>query len=773
MKYRLILLSCLALIITACSEDTIQPANEGVNATESNLQSPIVIQPVDISYQTDIRPIIETKCVACHACYDSPCQLNLSSATGLQRGANKTPVYDGTRLQAVAPTRLYIDATDEQDWRKKGFFSVIDSTGETSSLMLKMLQLGRENQLADNDKMASDFDLNIARSNQCPTNDEFAEFKQTHAYAGMPYAVAGLSDAEFGTIASWLKQGGSLEPEKTLLSPPEYRNIKQWETWLNGTTDKQRIVARYVYEHLFIAHLHFSDLPSQNFFRLVRSTTPPGEAIKPVASPRPNHDPQGDFWYRLMPLAGAIVYKTHITYALNEQKLARYNQLFFDTNWRLTKLPGYSVAERSNPFTTFAPIPAKSRYQFMLDNAAYFVRTFIRGPVCHGQIATDVIRDRFWNLFQSPETDLFINNQAYRNEVSNLLAVPGVVDDLDDFLPEWVDYRGRNKQYLQKRQAAYQKFQPTGPQVSDLWDGDASKPDALLTIFRHHNSAAVQTGLVGDTPDTIWVMDYALFERSFYVLVTNFNVFGNVAHQTLTRLYFDLIRNGAEQNFLRFMPATERRDLIDSWYQGTAQLKLFITYDEVDLGIPSAITYTSNTPKSELFDRVKKAMPSILLKPRTKFSDAHKMLMPLTKQDAASLPIIKMLPDVSFLRIYDDSGERQVYSILRDRAHSNVAFMLAEELRYQPDKDRLTIYPGILGSYPNFIFNVHLDDIEDFSAALRSAETSEHFEDIIENWGIRRSHADFWTILHDFTSFLRETRPTQAGIFDINRYQNL
>ncbi|WP_346657193.1 fatty acid cis/trans isomerase [Pseudomonas sp. SWRI154] len=34
-------------------------------------------------------------------------------------------------------------------------------------------------------------------------------------------------------------------------------------------------------------------------------------------------------------------------------------------------------------------MPAQARYQFMLDNAENFVRTFIRGPVCRGQIATD------------------------------------------------------------------------------------------------------------------------------------------------------------------------------------------------------------------------------------------------------------------------------------------------------------------------------------------------------------------------------------------------
>lgn len=53
-----------------------------------------------LSYQSDIQPIFTAKCVACHACYDSPCQLNLGSGEGASRGASKLPVYDGTRTKA-------------------------------------------------------------------------------------------------------------------------------------------------------------------------------------------------------------------------------------------------------------------------------------------------------------------------------------------------------------------------------------------------------------------------------------------------------------------------------------------------------------------------------------------------------------------------------------------------------------------------------------------------------------------------------------------------
>ena len=48
----------------------------------------------NVSYSRDIQPIFTHNCVACHACYDAPCQLNLGSGEGVERGASKATVYD-------------------------------------------------------------------------------------------------------------------------------------------------------------------------------------------------------------------------------------------------------------------------------------------------------------------------------------------------------------------------------------------------------------------------------------------------------------------------------------------------------------------------------------------------------------------------------------------------------------------------------------------------------------------------------------------------------
>jgi len=54
---------------------------------------------------------------------------------------------------------------------------------------------------------------------------------------------------------------------------------------------EQQIAARYWYEHWFLAHLYFDDLPTGEYFDLVRSRTPPGSPIEVIATRRPYDDP--------------------------------------------------------------------------------------------------------------------------------------------------------------------------------------------------------------------------------------------------------------------------------------------------------------------------------------------------------------------------------------------------------------------------------------------------------------------------------------------------
>ncbi len=739
-----------------------------------------------LSYSRDIQPIFTRNCVACHACYDAPCQLNLGSGEGTARGASQTLVYDGDRTKAQQPTQLYFDAQTTAGWRKLGFSSVLDGNQQQAALMARMLKLGHQAPLVANAKLPDDLDISIYRDNQCPLPDEFSQFAEDNPTVGMPFAVTGLTKAEYQTLQDWLAEGAPVDQPLVQASSAEAAQIAQWEALLNQPGARETLVGRWLFEHLFLAHLYFEGGEEGHFFQAVRSRTPSGEPLDIIATARPNDDPGVAMYYRIRPIQGVIVHKTHITYGLSNERLARVNQLFFGSDWSADSVAGYGPDQQANPFAAFAAIPAEARYQFMLDDAEYFVRTFIRGPVCRGQIATDVIRDQFWVLFQDPNHDLYLTDAKYRAQVTPLLSTPGQSEALNSLVDQWPDYRDQRNHFQVERQAAY--AQAPAPNWDNIWQD--KNDNALLTIFRHFDSAEVNKGLTGAVPETIWLLDFTLFERTYYQLVVNFDVFGTVSHQAQTRLFFDLIRNGAEENLLRLLPPASRQPLLDSWYQGASgEFKLWADYQPIDSQTPTALQLPAKQAWQEFAKQLLQRTAALNLTPdpinrctgtacfrpgiAPELQDAEQSLSRLAARDAISLPVIDQMPEATLLRIEQSNGQRGIYSLLRNRAHSNVAFMFGESLRYEPELDTLTVYPGVLSSYPNFMFNVKSTEVVAFVQALEQVDEAAGFEKIAARWGIRRSNPQFWDYFHDLGAYIYETEPVEAGVLDMNRFENL
>ncbi len=281
-----------------------------------------------VSFSKDVKPILDSRCVACHGCYDAPCLLKLGSIEGIDRGATKQIVYDFARLKAAEPTRLFIDATDTEGWRQKDFYPVVNERNDSkaanldNSVLAKLIELKRVNPLPVSGKLGKDYDLESDRELQCPTIDELPKYQHEHPNWGMPYAMPGLSQKEEGTLKQWLQEGAKVEPLPPL-SSPSVAAIAKWENYFNGSNLKQKLVFRYIYEHLFIGHLHFKGHPDNEFFRLVRSKTASGQPIEEINTVRPYDDPgTANFYYRLRPVTETIVDKIHFVYELSDQQNA-------------------------------------------------------------------------------------------------------------------------------------------------------------------------------------------------------------------------------------------------------------------------------------------------------------------------------------------------------------------------------------------------------------------------------------------------------------------
>ena len=756
---------------------------------------PSVSKQQTYSYSRDVKPILDQKCITCHACYDAPCQLKLTSSEGLLRGATKTTVYDGERLDAADPTRLFIDAQGKAEWRQKGFFSVLNDQGGSlddnlsNSLLFGMIELGRTHPLPANEPVPDDITLGLARETQCPTPDKFDKYARDKPNQGMPLAIAGLSDSEYQTLRQWIFEGAVIDQSPWVASPQEARQIAAWEEFFNRAELRNRLVSRYLYEHLFPAHLYFAELDGGNFFELVRSSTPPGEPIRIIATRRPNDDPGPALYYRLRRVSSTLVHKTHMPYSLDAARMARFEELFLAGDWDVARLPDYSRANTVNPIATFNDIPVEARYRFLLDNAHYFVSTFIRGPVCAGQIATNVIEDQFFVMFQDPASDLSVTDPAYLAKILPELVLVPQEEGMIQMFTDWKSRVETMNKYTRLRGRAYKKAEPDGRSLDDIWYGNDS---AALTIFRNFDNAMVTKGFVGADPKTLWVMDYPLLERTYYLLVVNFDVFGSVTTQAETRMYFDLMRSTGENNFLHFMPPAARTAMRESWYQGKlAELKMSTMYEIVNEKMPVDIVYRTDNPKAEFISMVSARMgsyggpPDILNRcenapcerkgatpPQQRIDTSLQTLASRPAADAG-MQFVDFMPDTAFLRVTAPDGEDYAYTLIRNKAHSNVAFMFSESDRRIRSDDTLTIYPGLLGSYPNFMFHVPLEQIEAFTTALHSAQTAEQFSALVDEFGLRRTNPAIWENFQWFVDHMRRTQPLEAGVYDLGRYKKV
>jgi hypothetical protein len=717
--------------------------------------------------------VLANRCVACHGCYDAPCQLRLQAHEGLRRGGSKLQVYDQTRLSDAQPTRLGIDGHSVDDWRAMGFHSVLAEAGKPDrAIVARLLALSRTNPPRPNAPLPEALSLDPGAA-ICPTEDEIDIFAASTPHGGMPYGVAPLADSEFQTLAAWVLAGAPPPPRREPPPPAITTQIAAWENFLNGQTRRERLTARYLFEHLFHARLHFDGDAPDRFFRLIRAETASGAAEREIATRRPFDDPGGAFRYRLIEMHETPVHKDLNIYALSPERMARLRALFLEPDWDIETLPPYGTEAGGNPFLTFAPIPVEGRYRFLLDDALFFVRGFVRGPVCHGQIATDVIEDRFWVSFLDPAWDLSVTDPGFLAEAAPLLSLTAAEAEGLAILRLWPATLARQGEWLDFRDArhAASPLHRGGLRPEALWRGE----DARLTIVRHFDNAAVRSGLIGMLPETAWVIDYPLFERIHYDLVAAYDVFGNVEHQLATRLSMDHLRREGEDQFLAFLPPETRRRLHDAWYRGPlADLHAAWTERRAQDARSAAIAFETDNPEQEF-------LAAWVAHDAAQMMDLNRCAAPCGESTTAqALSVLagtggrwlQFLPDLTVLRVRQSGGEDSVFSLVRDKAHTNVALLLGESLRREPEADRLTVVRGVVGAYPNFHFDVAEADLAAFLDRVAAMRAANDWMALIDRFGVRRSSPRFWQTYDAIGAATARQTSVAPGLLDLGRYRD-
>jgi hypothetical protein len=757
---------------------------------------PLVRVPAQpVSFLDDVKPILDSRCTVCHSCYNAACQLKMSSFEGVDRGGSQKAVYASARLSPQTPTRLFVDAQSTRQWRGMGFHSVTDRSGEgldNQSIMAYFLDAKRRNPVPEGNYLAEAGDLT------CPaTISRTRSFLGKHPGRGMPFGFRALPDSEHELLANWLEQGapGPANDEQTALTSPSAASaaeIAKWESFLNRDDPKYAMTARYLYEHFFLAHVRFAEAGTDEFFRLVRSATPPGQPLSIIATVRPYDDPGVErVYYRFEKIHSTIVFKTHMVVAFDDQSLARYRELFIDSDWlEPPHRMAFDDKSGANPFLVYAQIPPRVRYQFLLDHSEYMIRTFIRGPVCKGQIALNVIHDHFWVMFLDPDADETVRYPEFLIQQADNLRLPTERGSDMRVLKAFSNkYRDRYARFYAAKNVLYDQKAPDGMGIDAVWRGNRADDAPFLTVYRHFDSASVLKGAVGDLPRTAWVIDYSQFERIYYALVAGFDVFGNLSHQSNIRRYMDYLRMEGELNFLNFLPAQERAAIFQSWYIGDGAVE-DTKQQEVLASRATQVVFSTNNPKREFIEKVVNNHllneTGIHFDPVNYHEEGESVTMPTTfatSQDvldgfrtlnAPGTGFIKHVTsteaNVLFVRVRGHEGPFRFFSIVINRWHDNVNSLFGEKKRLNPAKDTIDFLPGSIGAYPNYFLDVEAKDLPDLFDMLQNFDGSPQYEAKLDKYGINRMDERFWETYDWFQQQLNENDPVHAGLYDLNRY---
>lgn len=781
---RLLSVFCFLVLLVSCTSSTqknfdrlygkpLEPQNRLVDANSEQGQY----------YLNQVKPIIENRCAVCHGCYDAPCQLKLTSPAGIERGASPSLIYNPARFIEDKPQRLGIDAQTASEWRKQDFHPVLNEREQSSAanlhanLMFRLLTQKLQHPLPDNKHLPNSFDLSLNRKQSCPKIEDIDSYQKKTPLWGMPYALPALSSQELNILSEWLVAGAKMAVDNSPLVPLQSQ-IKQWETFLNQDSLQHQLVARYIYEHWFLAALYFDEVNSERFFHLVRSATPPGEPVKLIASRRPFDDPGVErVYYRFVGAEEVVLQKTHMPYALNQKRLQRIHELFFSEILTLESLPSYHHKQAANPFITFADLPAQSRYKFMLDEAQYTIMGFIKGPVCRGNVALNVINDQFWVFFVDPDHPLAESDDFIASQVENI-NFPAENQGIFENLLFWTRYSKHQTQYLlAKSEALEKRFHDDAIKLDEklIWNGDNHNDNAALTVFRHFDSASVLKGLLGEKPQTAWLIDYTLLERIHYLLVAGFDVYGNLNHQLLTRLHMDFLRLEGEFNFLSLLPDDERLRLRDLWYRdASSKVKEFIYGSKAYLNYPTSISYQSDKPGLELLDIIQQRLSTVISQEHS----INNLQVPEThRQTLKSLQEIQggsasLLPEVSLLLVQQENGSEHIYTITSNRAYSNLTSLFAEQKNRLPEEDTLSVIYGVAGAYPSVFLSAKEAQLPDLVKQIKALNDEASYEAFLDDYGIRRTDKNFWLFSDAFHQQFKQQEPLNYGLLDYNRLEN-
>ncbi len=802
-RFSLVLLSCLFLLF-ALGLGIVHAADTVERATVSTAAETATGVP---DYVEQVQPVFNRRCIACHGCLGSPCNVKLDSFRGADRGGFDKNPYT---MHLMDYPRTDMDAAHStQAWRERGFYPILAGGGSApenldGSLLFQMVDAGMRHNVPGFSRASVDAARQARFAATCPSTAEaLRERLAAHPGLGMPFGLPAISQQDFKTLKDWVAAGSpgpsqeQTAQARTVASPDA---VVAWEAFFNDPDPRQQLVSRFIFEHVFLATIVLDESPGDRF-RLVRSSTPPARVIaegerkgqveippvEVIGTGLPYDNPYSyadvdRFWYRLQKVTDPPVQKSLWLWRVDNSDIADLRRLFFTAEWdKDADLdPPWDIG---NPFLVFAAIPAEARYRFLLKNSEVIVGGITYGPVCNGQTATYAVKDQFWVFFLDPSKDVSVQDPKLGLET-------------------WEVFMDRsafgNRDYLDAYAKAQARLSPEGWTLDAIWDGgsdgdaDGHNGNAWLTVLRHETNVSVLQGARGGFPRTFWLLGYSGLERMYYDTVAGFKYWAGDAEKLQTLLFFNFLRQEFQDNFLLLLPPDQRESIRQRWTQGIGALGLAIVPFAGD-DQPSRVDVDAADPLVDLVDQIADRLgPQISrlpdrLNPRQKpadavdapmhgFDDWERAISTLTA--VKGLPFVPHLPSVLLVRVNGPSdgsdaaagSTQRVYSLVANRVYKSQFTLVFQDGQALPEADTLSVYPTLVNGFPNLFIDLDLADAPRFLSDLGTVDSGEDWRRFAARYGILRTDERFWPFYDWINRWNVEHRGAAAGWLDLTYY---
>jgi hypothetical protein len=703
----------------------------------------------------------------------------------LLRGATKHLTMGG--FSPKPRTDLMLDLDTQ---RAGGFFSVLEMDDNADSILELVLRAGRDQKTnRPSEKYVS------PEKYQCVTHPE--KFNALNAEdqkrIGMPYYTSQLSDDDYNTLIAWLQKGAQLPKQSEIdarMLPKNPNAIQKWENFLNAPTWKARWTSRYLYEHLFTAHLYFDESPGE-FYELVRSETAAPKTIVEIASERPFSIPEAfadRFYYRVRKVQQTIVYKQHFIYPINKGTISELQKLFWESKW-LSKpeVKPFGFTEK-NPFIAFEHIPANSRYRWLLKNARMLLDMDMRSDNCHGEGASGPLRDSFLVLFLKPESDVTVQFSNFFKSANSYLDMTNV--SLSNIYLQ-SQFQKNQVEFSKVKQRYQGTLRPNGFMIDDIWDGEQGTQMPLFTVNRHEKTVSVHDGAWGPMQKVTLLFDFASFERLYYNCVALTTLFDAMKDKMGTVFYLRDMGREIEEQMLSFLPEQYRNSVRAEWIQGLgAQNRYddsrFILPFNKNLNQLSGFTIDPKQPFASLMNfillksgRFSKEIVGKNHYPSSQGTEEYQKLKTAgifmsQKQDQELGHRAHYFPNVSYL-IVKAQKDLRYYTLVANRYYKYVNYISynpnpADRLGRDGLQDWMSVYPEIEINYPGKIYQVDAANFDQFIADLKSVNNVLNYKKFDETYGLQKMSTEFWDTIDKLQDDFIKRDPIYNGLLDLGEY---